>query len=452
MADKQVNPLGTEQYTGLVRAALHPDERKFFKEYLGQDSPDVSDYLLPQGRFSSARQVREDIVRQTLQHMIPSATNPQATLGEARGISPNFPAPPNAQSYGEAEGPGVPQATGIIPGQGMSKEMLSTPTAHGTMQDSVNKQYAERGSPYFSEGLRPSTPMPTEDMSAVLPRSYQNLLVQKTHQFGLRPVQATAATRKADMEARYKDIVTGADTEDYPGEAADMRVKLGLEQKGVLPDSAKGRILESTAQIKESEAKFASRKNQANLDKTVAQTEGTQADTQTENLLRQAKLTKLEKQAELASKNATLAGDLSASEKHKQDQLKFGVMKWLDAHGHLTNDEIDTGLNSMETMRKGNGLEFTPDKVNALKEFLGMSGGIHLGARQPETGNPMQSDSTLAPQQGDLQAPVSSQTEAAPMDKKAMAKALYDRMKEGDVQTFDGVKYTRKGKELVRVH
>src|SRR5690349_15390440 len=121
-----INRLDPEQYTGLIRSALHPDERKFFKEYLGQESPDIKDYLLPQGRFAQARQVREDIVRSALSQIIPSQTNPMATLGEARGISPNFPAPPNAQSYGEAQGPGAPQATGIMPGDAMSPELLST--------------------------------------------------------------------------------------------------------------------------------------------------------------------------------------------------------------------------------------------------------------------------------------------------------------------------------------
>src|SRR5690242_6835656 len=71
-------------------------------------------------KAASVEKQLDPLYEQYAQLKLPSSTNPSATLGEARGISPNFPAPPNAQTYAEAQGPGAPVSTGIMPGNAMS--------------------------------------------------------------------------------------------------------------------------------------------------------------------------------------------------------------------------------------------------------------------------------------------------------------------------------------------
>jgi len=461
-----INRLDPEQYTGLVRAALHPDERKFFKEYLGQDSPDIKDYLLPQGRFAQARQVREDIVRATIGQMIPSQTNPMATLGEAQGLIPGFPVPPNARTYASAEGPGAPVSTGITPGQGMIPEHLGQPSnvVPGTMQDQYNALADQRSRPYFTEGPQPTTPVPgagPPDQNALLPRSYQNLLIAKTHQAGLRPY-APGTMLRSDAMARYRDIMTGQAQEEFDGEAQKLESFLGMSTKVAPTGSDKARIDTATANIKEADAKTRSESNAAKLDQTYANTARTDAATKTDNTLRQARLDKLIAQAQLAQQNAKLAGDMKTSEVLRQKTLLFNLMKHGIAQGEISPEEQITLENKILS---GTGLEATTEQPGMLRQFFGLPGnGVHIQPStlpvpqgQPPSGNPMQfkPGDITPPEQGHLQAPEAignvQPTPEANMTDKEMAKALYDRMKEGDVQTFKGVKYRREGSKLVRV-
>src|SRR6185295_16859525 len=187
----------------------------------------------------------------------------------------------------------------IMPGDAMSQELLNTPTAHGTMADSTDRQYAVRGKPYFQEGPRPVSPAPTEDMNALLPRSYQNLLIAKTHQAGLRPY-APGTMLRSDAMARYRDIMTGQAQEEFDGEAQKLESFLGMSTKVAPTGSDKARIDTATANIKEADAKTRSESNAAKLDQTYANTARTDAATKTDNTLRQARLDKLIAQAQLA--------------------------------------------------------------------------------------------------------------------------------------------------------
>ncbi len=457
------------QYTELVRAALHPDERQFFKSYLGQESPDIKDYLLPQGRFDHARQLREGIVRQVLQQTIPSLQNPKSTVAEQQGLQPGAPIPPNAMGtqVTPLEGPGAPVSTGIMPGQGMTPEQLATPTTYGTMQDSTQRLYNTRSHPFFQEGPQPTSVTPTVNPNAILPPAYQANLDAEIHKRGLRGF-APNSTIKADALDNYLAMQRGEIKPDYQGHMEDLATLAGITPKEHGALTPAGRLQGAKASIAEAQVPYAGQQAAANVAKTQAGTTNTQARTKTEDLLRDPKLEALIAKTQLMHTQASTVGQKAAlaDQVSKLQEAKFGLalQKYMNVKSQLSPEDNDLMMNQL--MKMGNlGTELKRDQPGFIDSLLGNPGAAHLQANPLQgpvgnapTGNPMQfsNGAIAAPEQGGLvnPEPITSVGgpqggQPSPEDKRAMAKALYDRMKEGDVQTFDGVKYTKQGSKLV---
>lgn len=371
-----------------------------------------------------------------------------ATIGEARSLG--SPVPPGSVSEGSME---VPRS--VVPDT-FNIDELQHPAADGQHNWATTGQ---SGYDSPGEGTR-LIPTDTTDNQALLPPSYQSRFNATMHRAGLRG--NFKEDRIASARERLHDIQVLGMPPDHPSEVSDLRVELGLAPKTYAADSAKGQIDTANAQIKQAQVPYAGKQAQANLQRTQAATESSLANTQTQNALRQARLNKLIAQSELAQKQAHLAGDLSASEIAKQRTLKFNMLKYGTASGMFDAGEQESIINSI---LEGTDLKATQEQPTGLRKFFGLEGnGVHVGPRDKPaqavapTGNPMQiPGGVIMPEhQGDLMNPEPVNpngpgAQAEPMDKKAMAKALYDRMKEGDTQTFDGVKYKKQGSKLVRV-
>ncbi len=375
-----------EDALGLIHAALSPDQRDFREAYLGKGKgePSLSDFWSPSGLGSApyheADRLRGEIVRSLASQLIPSASNPQATLGEARSIAPNFPAPPGATREQELPGPGAP-----VPR--FSPEELS--------QYNMPSEWAG----HMQEGPRPT--VTEEDPNTILPRSHQNLLVAKTHQAGLRPY-APNTMMKSELLNRLRQLRSGEAQPEYDNELQDTEVLLGITPKEHDPTSAAGRLQLLEEAKRKAQLPFAGPQAQATLEKTQAGTEGIQANTLTENTLRQAKLDKLTAQAQLAEKQASLAGDLKQSEVMKQKVLMFNMLKHGIARGEIDSDEELALTNSILS---GTGLEATANQPGAFRSFFGLSQpGVHVG---PKVGGPQPGQSSQPNQPSQSSQPTS---------------------------------------------
>ena len=99
-ADQAALPFDFKQAgLDLVQAALDPDEGKFFKKVLGRDSPELSDWLFPTGRFDRARKQREWI-RQLIAHGAVTAWGAEM---QRRGLRQPSGAPQGFLEYQDAE-------------------------------------------------------------------------------------------------------------------------------------------------------------------------------------------------------------------------------------------------------------------------------------------------------------------------------------------------------------
>ncbi len=176
----------------------------------------------------------------------------------------------------------------------------------------------------------------------------------------------------------------------------------------------------------------------------------------------------MQTQASTVGQKAALADQVS-----KLQEAKFGLalQKYMNAKEGLSKEDNDKMVNQL--MQMGSlGMEVTRTPPNPIAGFFGASGTPHLQSTgeggqslqgpvgNAPTGNPMQfsNGAIPSPEQGGIVNPEPITNvggpqggQPAPEDKRAMAKALYDRMKEGDTQTFDGVKYKKQGSKLVPV-
>jgi hypothetical protein len=458
--------LSRDEFMKLMSPATHtdispPDSLDNLFNTFGIATPKVQQLR----KAYTIEQHLDPVYQAYVQSKIPGTTNPGATLGEARSIAgPDFPAPPNAQSYGEAQGPGAPVSTGVYPGQGMTPEQLNTPTAFGTMQDSVNR-LSPSGPAFVKEGPRPTTPVPTEDLNALLPRSHQNLLVAKTHQAGLRPY-APQSMLKPDAMERIKAISTGQAQEDYKGELNDLKTFVGIAPKLPGEGTSQGKLAAANASLAEqkanryaglTDAQIATMEARQQADKARAKDLTDLLATRQEEL--QSRITK-----NLAQGKA--AGDLVGLNKEKADvqsaRFLLTLHKLQSARDNLDQQSSDEAINELLKLG-GSELQLQREEPGFLKGLFGGSGPAHLAPSglpvpqgQPPSGNPMQfkPGDITSPEQGDIVNPeaiTNIQPQAPPEDKKAAAKALYDRMKEGETQTFDGTKYKKQGSKLVPV-
>lgn len=320
--DDRINP---DNYLGVIRAALDPDERKFFKEYLGQDSPGVMDYLAPQGRFGKARDLREDIVK----NVLTQALQPRATVGEAQALFPDMPVPPNAirSQNVPLQGPGIPIEK-PIPTPADPDLFGGTGMYEPDQMRNMNA-YKQRTGAFFDEGEQPMGSMTGVDPNALLPRSFQNVVNART-QAMVHPRQAgagiTDAMVKMQTRTRLQQLRSGQ-KELYPGETRDIEQELGFYDKAPMPGSAGARKEGAEASIAEAKVPYAGQREASALltDEVQRKASNAQANlasahTDETNLLMEAKLRKLIAETELAQ---TQGGQVGQRANNAEELLKL---------------------------------------------------------------------------------------------------------------------------------
>ena len=443
--DDRINP---DNYLGVIRAALDPDERKFFKEYLGQDSPGVMDYLAPQGRFGKARDLRESIVKGVLEQ----ALQPRATVGEAQALFPDMPVPPNAMRTTQIplQGPGQPQE---IPIARLASE---TDQDYANTLDYMQSSapYRQRGGAFFEEGPQPTASVTGVDPNALLPRSFQNVVNAKT-QAMVNPRHAgagiTDAMVKLQTRERLGKLRSGA-MEMYPGETRDIEQELGFYDKAPMPGTPGARKESAEAAIAEAKAPYAGVREQSALATDAAQRTASAASaglsdahTVETNLLMHAKLAKLLADTKLAETQAGQTGQRADNAESRLRLLEAGKLLDMTKTMEALNQLSPSGVQEMYKHIAGRiapDLGLVGDEPNAFQKLFGL---------QP-------TKMTVKPQGGPVTAPdvtppqgaVTSQTEtpATPQAPPSWAKG----MKDGESRKSpDGKTYRRKGNRLEQV-
>lgn len=430
--DDRINP---DNYLGVIRAALDPDERKFFKQYLGQDSPGVMDYLAPQGRFGKARDLRESIVKGVLEQ----ALQPRATVGEAQALFPDMPVPPNAVTSETVplQGPGVP-----VMGPALTDG--STAGTYGS------RALRERAAPFFSEGPQPSTTTPGLNPDALVPRSFQNVINARTQSL-VNPRHAgtgiTDAMVKMQSRTRLQQLRTGQ-KELYPGETRDIEQELGFYDKAPMPGSAGARKEGAEASIAEAKVPYAGQReasalltDEAQRKASNAQANLASAHTDETNLLMEAKLGKLIAETQLAQTQGSLVGQKAANSdeilKLREAAHNLDKAKVLFATGAFTPEAQGIILSGLAEGIVPGFKANTEDRTLFQRLFNKtpkVGGTTGLMAAPPLSG---------APQQPGTEAP--AEQPATPKAPPTWAKG----MKDGETRKApDGKSYRRKGNTL----
>lgn len=427
------NPLDPERYNSLVRAALDPDERKFFKEHLGQESPDIMDYLLPQGRFARARDLREHINQQVLTSAI--GLNPmqgQPTVGQALDINPRFPIPSQAISRPQVElqGPGAPVRTDITPGEGY------TPEDYAIREDDLARLLKTRSRPFYEEGPRPTGPgEPVVDRDMLLPPIYQAALGKDINLRGLRGLNPYQAARGGLLN-RWMELQEGADP-THPGEAEAIATALGFYKKGDLPvapgaqPTDKDRYNKARADKMESDAELARKGLPGKLEKQGADLAKTKATTPLPGMA-QAMLDNVLQRTELMK---TQRGAITPAMDRFNKQLE--AVKTIKVMEMADDESLATMLKEV-VKRNFSGLQAEGHDMSHFGGIFGQTPGIKV---TPKALTP--------PTQPEIEAPVTGMTKGINAPPKV--RALFLSLKEGEVGEVDGVKYIKKGLKLERV-
>jgi hypothetical protein len=442
--NERLNP---EQYLGIVRAALDPDERKFFKAHLGQDSPDMMDYILPQGRFAKARDLRETIVRTVLGQAMAHEQN--ATVGEAQSQFADFPVPPSAMRPGkpiEEAGPFVRQTA-----PGFPEKAISSPgifEAGPTKPDVIpgrEPQFTLQPTP--EDRIHPG--QPEVNREALLPNSYQNLLTQRQHREGLR---GTANQQGGDLKKYEDNFMLGRTAFiEANGRLPNQQELLDIQQQAMgaydkqpRPGTQGARKLTGEADIASAKGGVAPQQAMADLQKTQAGTELDEAHTKTDNDLRMARLNEILARTRLEDTQAGDVGKRATSAESKLALMEAGkaleLFKTLEARGMID-------AKGMKTLLEGVVRKVAPDLEASGVEPSMMEGLFGIEPKQL----------TIGPK-GTMQAPkgqpapkamTPTETTPTPDDDKAALRSLGSRLKEGESQVYKGKRYTRKGNKLV---
>lgn len=498
MAESEQNPqrnLDPEQYTGLVRAALEPDERKFFKAFLGQESPDIGDYLSPQGRFANARQLREHITRSVLSEAIKQSQAP--TQEEANTAFPGFPIAPSSRQIvpqSPLESPEMPVLRGTqtlqVPDNKFQGPMpgVITPLGQQTV-DLMNarqpgepsllssretERFMERGPAFYQESPRPlrtvtvgeygpdQAPAQSEvvNMQAKLPPSFQALYNAKVHQEGLKGGATPRATSDADIKLANQlrlEAIIQSGQERYPGERELLENQLGLYSKGVRPGTPEAKKLNAEVIQEEAKASVAGEKVIADLAHVKAGTKYTEAQTNEIQTLLNAKLAKLLADADAAR---AMGSKESIGAYYKEQQALLGQAKaFIDMaqegrKGKTLSDEsyaklMDLGLESLSA-----GVKAEATNRSWLEKTFGSKKPVDLGPRPegeaPRRLTPWMNPSGIAGQ-AQTPAPLPEPPVEPPQDDTTALRSLGMSMKEGETKLYKGQKYRRKGGKLEKV-
>ena len=380
----------TPQVSGLIKAALDPDERTFFKAYLNQEEPGFMDILNPKGRFDQARQLREQIHRGLLTPEVARQATPPPTLGEAKAQFPEFPIPP--QAY-EAAGPGggydlqstLPPASVSLLNQYQHREGLRQPV---TPQVPAGLMEFEQGRQSFLK-LRQSQKAPGQPLT---PQDEADAYVFATKQFTPQPLPGTLGERKLAGEAKKATA---------EGDFAEQGQVAELKQKGV--STRKTGLEADTLQEK---LPFAASHEKAIIDSL---------NKDEQLALAQAKTALAEGKFELATSILGIKANVLDNE-----QARNAVVNMLN--------------------------RFVPGTAKPKEQSL-----WEKLTRDHKAEIPLQDPVIIQPKRDS--APTMPDTTPAPQSSKppSWAETLYKSMKDGEVKEYQGKKYKRVGSKLVPV-
>lgn len=446
--------LDPQQYLNIVQAAMDPDERKFMKVQLGQESPDIGDYLLPQGRFKQARAFRDEIRRSVLGQAIQYASG--ATQGEANAMFPGFPQAPGSIK----PGPEVQVERSIVPDTFDISELQhpggAIPTVRPIGAD-TGVQSGRTGVPnvpsYYQspgEGTRGlSTIVP--DPNAILPPSFQALLAAKTHQAGLQPPQpvqpsAELVKHQQGLELGVQAFRAQTGRDPNPIEQQEIyRQVTGYFAKPTAPGTPEYGKITGEAATALAKGQQAVPQAQAELTATQAKGAKDEADARETNTLMTARLEELLARGALERSQAGQIDTKSIlPEAGKLLELfKAGLGSQL-----IDQQGLQTLLKSTID-RVSTELQAAPTQPGVIGKLLGQTTGPGITV-QPRPGVP--GLQPVAPQAAP--SPLTPPPEAAPVpfnEDMTALRAMGQRMKEGDIQVYKGQKYKRTARGLEKV-
>jgi hypothetical protein len=164
--------------------------------------------------------------------------------------------------------------------------------------------------------------------------------------------------------------MSGQKEEAFPGETEHIH-RLLTSTRTAPEGSLEGQNKQADLSTKQAKLPYAGDQAKATLEGTRARTADTQANTETENLLRDARYNKMLAQIKLAQKQADLAGDMSGSEKMKQKSIMLNVLKYGVAQGEFDlNDEKEF----MNYIMGGTGIEVGAEPPGKFRAFLDSMG------------------------------------------------------------------------------
>lgn len=468
--------------TSLVRAALEPDERKFFKAYLGRDKPTFLDIVTKGSRFKEASALRGEITNMVVGEAYKQSQAP--TVGHAMDIDPNFPLPQESMVTRpgpllQPEGMDVQRGTqsvqvpdthfqGPMPGVrsalgDFTWRQKMDPGGPGLSLDQA-ADLQERVSPVFEEGPRPTrtaimgTYGPDEapsqfqerDRNMKLPLAFQSLLAAKIHQQSLQP-QAVQPHYPSAEEQKYTDMKQAAlesfvfknGRQPTPVEVEDMVTQAGGGyNKGNRPGTAEGDKIRAEADEARVKAEMARERSAAEVNEIYSRTANSDANAKETLYLLEAKKRKLEAEATLAEGQGSKES-ISAFYKEQQALLnRAGVLINTAIEGRKGGKMDDNSYSTLMKLAMQDlnvGLKAEATQRGWLKEHLGIGGAMDVTIdpsvprHQLRPDGPQSGVSPSAPPQQSLPAaPLAPLSEETPAPKEDLSKAPAGKNK-GDI-------------------
>jgi len=502
MADKSVqndpaNGFDVTRATSLVRAALAPNERTFFKEYLGQESPDIGDYLSPQGRFAKARELRDLINKTVVLEAYNQSKAP--TVGDVQTLFPghNELIPPGAYKptpQAPLQSDEMPVLTGtqqaVVPDTRFQGPMPGVMTALGAF---TQRQKDDAGGPglstlqqtglnerqpyFYEEGSRPTRVQTTGiyspdtapsqsielDKSMKLPPVFQAQVGALQHQLSTRQAQPhypSAEEKKLDMgmtlglqawqEANPGQPVTAAVLNDI------FTQTTGGYNKENKPGSLGERKASADTRIAEITADLAKPKGEAELKDVGARTAHYDAQTKELTILLDAKLKKL--MAEASAAEAVGSKESIKAFYQEQQALLNRAKAMIDLaqegrKGKTMGDASYAKIMDLALQDLNAGVQAEAKQRSWLEKQFGTERPVEITPRSAD--EPMKRLVPPGMPQGMPQNTLPpAQPERAPepeIEDKAAKQAFGRTLKDGETKSFRGKKYMRKGNQLIEV-
>lgn len=499
MNENQTDPtdgFDVTRATSLVRAALAPNESVFFKEYLGQESPDIGDYLSPQGRFAKAREMRELINKTVVLEAYNQSKAP--TAGDVQTLFPghNELIPPGAYKptpQAPLQSDEMPVMTGtqsaIVPDTRFQGPMPGVMTPLGQQATDIfmmggkplpgmdPTRYREQAGEFFTEAPRPTRTVETGvyspdvapsqsmelDKSMKLPPVFQAQVGALQHQLSTRQAQPhypSAEEKKLDMgmtlglkawqEANPGQPVTAAVLNDI------FTQTTGGYNKENKPGSLGERKASADARIAEITADLAKPKGEAELKDVGARTAHYEAQTKELTTLLDAKLKKL--MAEASAAEAVGSKESIKAFYQEQQALLNRAKAMIDLaqegrKGKTMDDISYAKIMDLALQDLNAGVQAEAKQRSWLEKQFGTERPVEITPRPAD--EPMKRLVPPGMPQGMPQSTLPpAQPERAPepeIEDKAAKQAFGRTLKDGETKSFRGKKYMRKGNQLIEV-